>query len=313
MSYEDIDEDIVEVWDDDIEDYEEMMFTRSSPDLSIFKGYSQGIDTSYIVSYTNEEGKRKYDHTQNAGCFGTFRYGASKYKNYEVHEMYCSLRYRDEVKKEMLKWFNWIFDPKESPWRAILPKEGLKYLTREDSDTPHVILPISSDTPIQQVVSLFINARIGADNPGQVKLWHRLVEAGWTKAEAFYVMHYLRLNLTRNTVETNRGVDYYALSTYGDVDLDAIVNGKPHLMSSRLKFGTDYQRLGEMWLKPGSKNYYKKPDFYKIIANDRKYDGLFPKYYEKYVGDYIESGLIPSFEDLVKMKDKIFAGGSKSV
>ncbi len=273
---------------------------KKTLNMDLFKKSNHSYVT-VILECVNKDGSTEFYEFAERQCFGFMRGIANLFTHTKPVALYTGIRRSNDKYTFMNDWHEWIFDPKVSPWRMIIPKDGLEYtLQNKATDKPYLKIPLDSKTPAQVLVSFLIASRLGTDQPTAAKLWVDLQEKGWDPYLALYASIYLGRD-EKNQIVDHFYSGYWAFSTKVLNKLDWIKKGTPNYDKSNT-FPKAYGTLQNIWYE-GNPNY-NRDGFYYIVAQAKKYEGAFPKYFATLNGtDYLPMTKMPSFDELLKAKD----------
>ena len=277
-------------------------------DTSMFE-YSESILTDYIVEY-EEDGKTKFYEVPKAGCFGMFRYNAKQFlaKEKTPKMFHSAIRAKPWVRKYQSALYDYIFSPTLSPWRSMIPPDGLHYQYKKSKEPTYVSVPISNDTNMQMIISLLIVARMGTDAPEQLNMFGHLLEKGWEPHEALYTSIYVGLSKD-NLTESGQTYDYFAFSARNNNSLEKFKTGTPWI-DSKNTFGNGYGPLAKMWFEDITEMYgqpRQNIDFYKKTDGSGKYTGQFKGLFQQQNNSKLEFNVakVAKLEDILANKKLI--------
>ncbi|MBD3261815.1 MAG: hypothetical protein GF334_09160 [Candidatus Altiarchaeales archaeon] len=280
----------------------------------------------WAFEFKDTDDKVKYSVIKGAGCYGTFasfmntllrpnRNGEKK-----LLGVYTALRQDEQVLQEAQSYYDFIFNPKESPWRSVL--KGSKYSAGTTEKHPYLYLPLSKGDPLQPVVSLFLAARLVQDNPDSIRMFDYLVKNGYTGVQALYVSNYLGLRDGR--VMDISWLDFNAFSAQSNLDFQRLLKAEPRIEKGfGAGEGHSYGPLQTMWVAAdfikyetwrGHTNSHlvrdkSKVSIFEKLTPSKQYDGIFPEQFKAMNGGKLESEILremPSKEKLLEHKDYIF-------
>jgi len=263
--------------------------------------------TSFAIEWKDKEGKTSFSKYYLNACFGYLISGNPKWKDNPVN-MHVYLLVRPELRDKIDRFYNYIFDPKKSPWASIIPAKGLYWESPSKSQTPYVTIPLTSKTPIQVLMSLCFACRMGQDIHTTIRRFNQLTDKGWTEAEAIFTGTYF--GIKENGVDTAndpyRG--HNPFNTDNIFDLNKFEKGKPNF-NSDLTFGMGYKNVNAIWDKEKGQH---RSAFDVITRGDNSYKGTFKKEFEATIGSLnFQNNTVFKTEDILKFKDEILNLGRK--
>lgn len=112
------------------------------------------------------------------GCHGAFNHSYKRNVTFFINWFY-----RTRSKDTCHQFYDWILDPKESPWRDAL--QNTTVLRDEENDIPVcVIFRNLANEDIHLVTNFLIATRMNTEF-NAADLWAKLIEFGFTEAEAY--------------------------------------------------------------------------------------------------------------------------------
>lgn len=263
--------------------------------------------TSFAIEYKDGKDKTYFSKYYRNACYGYLINGNNAWKTNPVN-MHVYLLVRPELRDKIDRFYNYIFDPKKSPWASIIPAKGLYWESPSKSKTPYVTIPLTSKTPIQVLMSLCFACRMGQDIHTTIRRFNQLTDKGWTEAEAIFTGTYF--GILENGADTSndpyRG--HNPFNTDFIFDLNKLEKGKPNY-NSNLTFGMGYKDVSAIWDKEKPQH---RSAFDSIAKFDNTYKGVFKKEFEYHHNSLtFKSNVCFKTEDILKFKDEILNLGRK--
>lgn len=189
-----------------------------------FQGHGDLNSCESGILYEPVTGLKPIIHNDTWVCHGRMGtnlcgpYHTPRYK-YTVQFVYSSLWLPDQFDdtlKASAAFFEFITDPKLSPWRALLQDNALEefYVKGDNSDRVPAwfSLRVNKDSPSQLVMNFLIATRALHEHAGAVKSWYRLVLAGCDPYLALAMLYFID--------------DVSTIGKHGEVIVIPSVNGR---------------------------------------------------------------------------------------
>lgn len=292
-------------WDDD---YEDVVKTEKLDIKDLFSSYRTGT-VSYAIEY-KENGKTFFETVKHAGCYGAMPSYTRKLGNANIEPVafYNGIRAPSDHEDTMTNYLEFLFNPKISPWRSIIPEKGLEYELPAKKGAPYFKVPVTKGTSPQTLVSLFIASRAGPDVLNQVVMFNRLIKAGWSEVEALYASIYFHSDIagTSQSVIDGRRQDWFAFSAHTMNSFEAMKEGTPNIDTKKM-IHHNYTPLQSIWYKKGNSSA-SAPIYNAFTNTNSKYTGLFPDRWVTSHGSLSleRSKSMPLFETMIKNKENLF-------
>lgn len=270
-------------------------------------------DNSWAVEYRTKDGGLKFDISKNRICLADYNYHSDKYRREDITPVnfHFALRIAPEAKKDCNEFFEYIFNPKISPWKSIIPKDGIHWdkPTSTKIKVPICTIPINKNTPVQVLFSLLVTARECQENPWLVYMFNELRKHDFTEAEALYVaVHYGLTKAGEVILAKNRNHSPFCVGE--DLTFKRLKDGNPRFDNEKL-FGHRYSNFASIFHEEdwGFYNGAAQPaQIYKKMNKELEYTGNFGKRFkDDNPSGYLPNKDVPTLQQIIDSKKVIFA------
>lgn len=219
--------------------------------------------------------------------------------------------------KAAVEYWDYIFDPKYSPYRKAIIDSNTsnKYIYNSDKEVIGRYLEVNEDTDAQIFVSLAMASRLPWQSLGHLRVWAKMREAGYKRYESFWVGIHLRFIADQKHLAFRTVAGHFPFAAYDTkISIDWLKNGTPNTRG--LKIVKDsYGSVDEIWDlnknvgmqksyvsrgKSGIENTVLHP----ILAMDSKYTGMFGAKFKNSTGGTVHKGGTCGTWDQVSQKLK---------
>lgn len=272
-----------------------------------------------ILEYTNG----RYDCRPYRPCHGVMSvitgtngwHGSPVYAAEDLVGVWTSLalgRSNTTINREQAEsYWDYVLDPEASPYRKLL--EGVSVLRNSAGIYYACRLNVTSDTPSNSFVNLLQALRVTIEHPSSVLLFHKALDAGFEKDEAFAIMT-LGGDVRGSVVAIHHAHFPWPC---GNVIWERIRDGDPYDAPKATLRTTRYSGVfGCFNASPTNGPCTVIHESYLSCGNDKNYTGAFKKLLVK-VGHLTHHGAFPgaafsvsdSLSGMMASRSKLFPRG----
>jgi hypothetical protein len=220
--------------------------------------------------------------------------------------------------KAAVEYWDYIFDPKYSPYRNAIIDNNIsnKYIYNSNKEVIGRYLEVNDTIDAQVFVSLAMASRLPWQSLGHLRVWAKMREEGYKRYESFWVGVHIRFIADQKHLAFRTVAGHFPFAAYDTrISIDWLKAGTPNTRG--LKITKDhYGSVDEIWdldkkthmvksyVPRNGESKIENCKLYSILSMDAKYTGTFGKMFQDKTGSTSHKGGTCGTWDVVSQKLK---------
>jgi hypothetical protein len=220
--------------------------------------------------------------------------------------------------KAAVEYWDYIFDPKYSPYRNAIIDNNIsnKYIYNSNKEVIGRYLEVNDTIDAQVFVSLAMASRLPWQSLGHLRVWAKMREEGYKRYESFWVGVHIRFIADQKHLAFRTVAGHFPFAAYDTrISIDWLKAATPNTRG--LKITKDhYGSVDEIWdldkktnmvksyVPRSSESKIENCKLYSVLSMDAKYEGAFGAMFKSKTGSESHKGGTCGTWDVVSQKLK---------